>query len=92
MTLDPNYSLTLCYSDLLVDGKSTKKGKDSESQQPEEPVITEYEQRRLERIEECNARISEIGFAHRFLIRPSSHEEPVVKGVNNDADEVPILS
>lgn len=56
-------------------------------QQAEAPVLSEIEIRRLERIEEINARIKEKNFAHRFLIRPSSHEEPVVAGEKNVVQE-----
>lgn len=61
-------------------------------QQAEAPVLSEIEIRRLERIEEINARIKEKNFAHRFLIRPSSHEEPVVAGEKNVVQEVCILA
>ena len=55
-------------------------------------MLTEYEQQRLDRIETNNAKLAEKNFAHKFLIRPSSHEEPVVLGENNIGDEVCILA
>ena len=61
-------------------------------QQAKAHVLAQIEMRRLERIEEINARIKENNFAHMFLIRPSSLEEPVVLGENNDVQEVCILA
>ena len=52
-------------------------------QQVEAPVLSEIEIRRLECIEEINARIKEKNFAHMFLIRPSSHDEPIAAGEKN---------
>ena len=55
-------------------------------------MLTDYEQERPNHIEENNARLTKNNFAHKFLIRPSSQEEPVVPREKNIGDEVCILA